>query len=722
MFTNQMRFTGMSGIDVDGMVNQMMQAHALRLNRVRQNRDIIQWRQDIFRSVANDIQGLQRRVLELGTNRPNSILSAANWSSMSTNVTTAGGQPARVITITAGASAAKGLHSFRVESAARTDILRSSATTNHNVGATGKSIDPNFATDMQMLLDNMKLTGDQVTLRVQLNLDTVRNITITRDELEKARDDAILLAPTTNDEPEHFAIQMATLIDDKLKTAFGHDSTTTNPQRVTMTAVGDQLVFNTSEGHNARFLSNTADENALLLLMGFQENNRSTNFIASNTLLTDFLDTPTGSTLAFNFKINGEDFDETFLTGDLTKATVQDLMDLINSRTAAGVRLSINSITGQFSMESKEVGRLNAIKIEEAQSDTEWGFLSRIFYGKANQIGSGNPTPDEINFSKLDDNNILHNARFQHATDAVVFLNGQRFERLTNSFSINGFNIRLESNVLDVDNTQYLGRPQDPAEFTINLTTDTSGVKELILNFIEEYNTLVKSLRDLTETRRPRQSGSRNFFMPLTDDERKAMSEREIDLWEKQAKTGLLNRDSIIRSVISDLRNWMWDRVPLSGGGTVHLSELGISTSDQMAESGQLRVFNEERLDAFLADRLGDAQELFTNFVPVVGADPNERLKVIGLGERMKTLLDKAVHINDGSITNHAGLGDTGMSAHENTLSRDLRREDRRIENMLRLLQKKEEGYYRMFSRLEIAVQKSNSQLDYMSQMFGLNM
>jgi len=41
-------------------------------------------------------------------------------------------------------------------------------------------------------------------------------------------------------------------------------------------------------------------------------------------------------------------------------------------------------------------------------------------------------------------------------------------------------------------------------------------------------------------------------YLPLTDDQKKAMSEDDIKLWEQKAKSGLLRSDSILENIVTN--------------------------------------------------------------------------------------------------------------------------------------------------------------------------
>ena len=47
-------------------------------------------------------------------------------------------------------------------------------------------------------------------------------------------------------------------------------------------------------------------------------------------------------------------------------------------------------------------------------------------------------------------------------------------------------------------------------------------------------------------------------YAPLTDEQKAEMSDREIELWEEKAKTGLLRGDSALNAIWDDLRSTIY--------------------------------------------------------------------------------------------------------------------------------------------------------------------
>ncbi|BBP92602.1 hypothetical protein BsIDN1_62200 [Bacillus safensis] len=69
------------------------------------------------------------------------------------------------------------------------------------------------------------------------------------------------------------------------------------------------------------------------------------------------------------------------------------------------------------------------------------------------------------------------------------------------------------------------------------------------------------------------------------------MSEKEIELWETTAKSGLLRSDSILRSGASKIRSDLYANITTSDANKIQLTQIGISTSSSYKDGGKKLEF-----------------------------------------------------------------------------------------------------------------------------------
>lgn len=63
-----MRIPGMAtGMDTDTMVKQMMQPYKMKVDKLKQDRDTIKWKQDMYRDIIKDVKGFYDKYLTVGS-------------------------------------------------------------------------------------------------------------------------------------------------------------------------------------------------------------------------------------------------------------------------------------------------------------------------------------------------------------------------------------------------------------------------------------------------------------------------------------------------------------------------------------------------------------------------------------------------------------------------------------------------------------------------------
>ncbi|MCL2415997.1 MAG: hypothetical protein FWD01_04190, partial [Defluviitaleaceae bacterium] len=379
MFTNRMRFTGMSGIDTASMVEQIMRAQSVRLDRMRQDRDIMRWQQEMMRGATKNLQNFQRQFTMVGAK--NDLLSRDNFRAFNAVAKAPGsGNPVNGVTVTASPNAAiSGNFNVQVHSIAQGDLFRT--TNNLNEGARAAT-----SLDFSKFYDTGTSTWSGADFRVNLNGANL-DISFTAAQMETFHNNI----STTGRQ------DFVDAINSQLFTRFGRDTDQTG------TGVGNQriwaeidigsgnLVFNTNSTRSHRGTISNLGDSETLQNLGFGltagQNQIRTNLDLNNTSLKDFLGVALGT---IDFEINGVRFREgppatppnsdVIIDGDMS---LNQLINAVNS-SDAGVRLTFNDLTGKFSMEGTRIGAGNEI----AFSDTAGGLFAKIFGGNSNTAAS----------------------------------------------------------------------------------------------------------------------------------------------------------------------------------------------------------------------------------------------------------------------------------------------------------------------------------------------
>lgn len=240
------------------------------------------------------------------------------------------------------------------------------------------------------------------------------------------------------------------------------------------------------------------------------------------------------------------------------------------------------------------------------------------------------------------------------------------------------------------------------APVTMQAAADTKAAKEQIVEFVAKYNEVIDEFNKLLKENKYRD------FPPLTEEQRKDMSESEQKLWDEKAQSGLLRGDSILRNGVTDMRATFMGHVSGLGDNLIDsLAEIGITTSKEMKENGKL-VIDDKKLEAALAKDPDQVYKMFSQTGKVTETvDANGR-KVTedsrGIAYRLRDVM-KEMTLN---IEKKAGR--EGATDQSYNIGRNIVQADDRITKLQAKLKNIEARYWKQFTAMETAINKANSQ------------
>ena len=285
---------------------------------------------------------------------------------------------------------------------------------------------------------------------------------------------------------------------------------------------------------------------------------------------------------------------------------------------------------------------------------------------------------ESISFNANTNTSIVEdgkNARFS--------IDGTVYERNTNNFNLNGYAIQLTSTSTEAIN--------------IRSENNVDAVVDSLQKFVGAYNAIIDKVNALVQAK-----AEYRDFPPLTDKQKEAMSEKEVEQWEIKAKEGLVRNDTVLSSLISELRTALSTPVP---GSKLSLLDLGI-TSSNYADRGKLTI-DETKLRNVLNTRTDEVQHLMTS--------------EDGLIERFNKRLDgyvRSTFSNPGRLVSLAGLANT-VSATKNNLNDRITSIDATVKRLQAMYETQRERYWKQFTSLEKAISQMNSQSSWLSQQLG---
>jgi flagellar hook-associated protein 2 len=274
----------------------------------------------------------------------------------------------------------------------------------------------------------------------------------------------------------------------------------------------------------------------------------------------------------------------------------------------------------------------------------------------------------------------------QQGQDAQVTIDGTTMSQSTNKFSVSGVTY----------NVQSLGTT------TVSVQNDVDKIIASVKTFINDYNTLLSSINTKVSEKRD------TNYMPLTDDQKKAMSEDDIKLWEDKTKTGLLHNDSILKTLSDSMRDVFSSAVGGLTGKYKTASSIGISTGVDWSENGKLYV-DEDKLRAALQD---DPDVVYKIFGTTSDTASNNGIAV-KLTSLLKTAADK--------ITDEAGTTASATDDVTSILGKQNKELTERMTTLNNKLVKQENQYYSQFNAMEEALSKLSQQSNYLVSLLGNN-
>ena len=197
-------------------------------------------------------------------------------------------------------------------------------------------------------------------------------------------------------------------------------------------------------------------------------------------------------------------------------------------------------------------------------------------------------------------------------------------------------------------------------------------------------------------------------YEPLTDEEKEAMSEAEIEKWEQKIKDSLLRRDDSLESVLNAMTSSMSQGIEI-GGKTHYLSSFGINT---------LGYLDAPKNQHYAYHINGDEDDLATSgkedkLMAAINSDPDTVVTFMqklatnlynSIDEKMKATSLRSTYTvyNDKEMASEYSGDDTNL-----------------IKKWEEKLQKQEDYYYQRFAAMETALSKLNSQTSSLGQLFG---
>ena len=281
-------------------------------------------------------------------------------------------------------------------------------------------------------------------------------------------------------------------------------------------------------------------------------------------------------------------------------------------------------------------------------------------------------------------------AKTVEATDAIFTYNGVEYTESSNTVTVNGLTLQLSGTTANYG--------EDNAEtITLTVDTDVEAAYNAVKDFITSYNEILKEMNDLYYAK------SARGYDPLTDEQKDAMSDSEVEKWEDKIKGALLRNDGTLGGLLSGMKSALGGSVEVNGQ-KYSLSSFGISTSTDYTEKGLLHIYGDTS-DATYASKDDKLKAALIN-------DPETTVKALtGIFDSLYSEMTKRMAATSMSSA-LTFYNDKQFTKLEDQYKKEYSKMETKLTDI-------EDRYYNQFTAMETAMAKLNQQQSALAGMLG---
>lgn len=700
------RMTGMiSGLDTESIVAALMSAQKTKKTKIENKKQKLEWKQEIWSSLNTKLYSFY-----------NTSLSKMRLQS-GYNVKTASSSDSTKVKATVDNSAASGTYKIKVKALASAQYVTSGkvkAFDDSDVSKTTKLIDLGDGTigeDFNVGTQIRITSGDK---NVSLDVDEETTIDDFLSACKSAglnasydtKQGRLFISSQKSGADNNFTITAGDLTDDQKKvidnieTAVYYDNLT-GSQKSTFNSVLNSLQLKSDSDEEKKEKIdkaveelNTLSDAAAKTKVTKYYTEKKTEEYKSQYFDADGNVTNAGRQALIDSGVSEEKIKDyssseyiSKVNDLITKKAKEDVKDsayqtLINNALENGLTVST---TSSDSTSTSEV-------IVKSKTDREADITTAVteYEEKMENISSSGSPLKALGLGEIDGTGIAEGDTstgmvVTAASDSEVEYNGVTLKSDTTDISIGG-----------VTATLIATTGNDTVNITV--TSDASSIYDSVKDFITEYNSI------LSELNTKYNAESSKGYEVLTDDQKKAMSDDEVDKWNTKIKNSLLRRDSTVDGLVSTMRNSLLGSVTASNGKKYSLANLGITTSTDYKENGLLHIKGDED-DSVYADSENTLKKM-------IEEDPNTVMDVMtGLLSNLYSKLGDKM----GSTTLSSAL----TFYNDKEMTKQLKDYKKEISNWDTKLSTLENRYYSQFTAMEKAMASMQSKQNALSSYLG---
>ena len=275
--------------------------------------------------------------------------------------------------------------------------------------------------------------------------------------------------------------------------------------------------------------------------------------------------------------------------------------------------------------------------------------------------------------------------------DAKIYLNDVEYTSTSNSFTVNGLSITALAKT----------GTKDDDGITITTSNDVQGLYDKVKDFLSQYNEVINDIYAQYN------ASSARGYEPLSDEEKEAMSDKQVEKWEEKIKASLLRRDTTLGGIINTMTSAMAASYEINGQ-KYSLSSFGIKTLGYFASSKNENYAYHIDGDEDDSAVSGNSDKLMA----ALTSDPDSVIDFMkkltdglyqGLDKKMKATTMRSAY----TIYN-----DKEMASEYSDYTSLIKKWDDRLKTM-------EDSYFKKFSKMESALSTLQQSTSSLTGMLG---
>ncbi len=706
-----MRMTGlMSGMDTESLIQELVAARQTKVDNAKKAQTKHSWKQESWKDLNTKLKNLQSKYIS-------NMRFTSSYSKRTTKVSNES-----IVSVITGENAVNGVQSLEVERLAKTAYLTGAEVTSANgdVVATDTFEKLGFSGN-----GVINLTTDGKSVDIKVTKDTTIS-----DFLNQVKEAGLNAAfDATN---QRFFISAKTSGEDHDFSFTASDADGAAALKSLGLQVGlDQDVASKAEYTEYAGYYVSGDRAATLANMQTMIDDTVASKVDSYLKEYENLVSSRDTAQKKIDEINEKYKDTTLESADTYKAKAEELNEQITAKTN-----EMNS-TLDYDKQAKLTTEIAALKeelekVSEKQSDAETLATQKESLDKVNgqieaivgtadtegyiTVTSTTDADGKVTYSaaataKLTaevEDSYYNKAEYAAAVianpdlvagsgatkitgqDAKIILNGATFEGNDNVFEINGLTFTA------------LSESKPGEAVTITTQDDVEDIYNMVKNFLKEYNAVIKEMDQLYNAE------SASEYEPLTDEEKEALSESEVEKYEQKIKDALLRNDSNLSSISSALKEVMASGIEINGKN-MYLSDFGIETL------GYFEAADNEKNIYHIA---GDADDEYTSgdadvLKGLISSDPDT---VISFFSKLSQNLYSKMSDLSSSVD---GYRTYGSFYDDKKMKEDYNDYNTKIAELEEKLADYEDKWYSKFAAMETALAKMQSNTNAVTSLLG---